>query len=333
LDHLPGVRAATFARVELVANYNWFDEILLPGETVATAASHEVMLQLVRENYFATMEIPVLRGRQFTAKDDRNAPAVAIVNQTFANELFPGDDVLGKRVRFTDSDRELEIVGVVADTKYGSQRENIEPMLYRYWHQYPASLGEMHFALRTTGEPTALAGQVREVIRGIDDDLPITQLGTQLARAETTLGPERQYARLFSVFGAVALALAGIGLFGVLAYSVSQRTKEIGVRMAFGAQVKNVIAMVVWQGMKLVLLGLAVSSLIGYGLVRLLNSEYFGPDSWQRKMKEQLYGVTLSDPLTLIVIAALLTLVALIACWLPARRAAKVDPLVALRYE
>ena len=333
LDHLTGVRAATFARVELVANYNWFDEVLLPGETVANAASHETMLQMVRENYFATMEIPLLRGRGFTVQDDERAPTVVIVNQTFAHQFFPGDDVLGKRVRFTDNDRELEIVGVVADTKYGSQREKIEPMLYRSWQQYPADLGEMHFALRTTGEPTALAAQVREVVRDIDDNLPITELGTQSARAQTTLGQERQYARLFSFFGAVALALAGIGLFGVLAYSVSQRTKEIGVRMAFGAQVKSVIAMVVWQGMKLVLLGLAVSSLIGYLMVRLLNSEYFGPESWQQKMKEQLYGVTLSDPLTLIVIASLLTLVALIACWLPARRAAKVDPLVALRYE
>ncbi|HEX3187484.1 MAG TPA: FtsX-like permease family protein, partial [Pyrinomonadaceae bacterium] len=332
LDHLTGVRAATFARVELVANSNWFDEVLLPGETAATAASHEVMLQLVRENYFATMEIPVLRGRQFTVADDGKAP-VAIVNQAFAQQFFPGEDVLGKRVRFTDSDRELEVVGVVANTKYGSQREKIEPMLYRYWQQYPDALGEMHFALRTTGDPSVLATRVREVIRGIDDNLPITQLGTQSARAETTLGPERLYARLFGIFGFVALALAGIGLFGVLAYSVNQRTKEIGVRMAFGAQVKNVILMVVWQGMKLVLLGLAVSSVIGYALVRLLNSEYFDADSWQQKMKGQLYGVTLSDPLTLIVIALLLSLVALIACWLPARRAAKVDPLVALRYE
>jgi predicted permease len=333
LDHLTGVHAATFARVELVANHNWFDEVLLPGETAATAASHEVMLQMVRENYFATMEIPVLRGRQFTVADNGNAPTVVVVNQTFGQRFFPGDEVLGKRVRFTDSDRELEIVGVVADTKYGSQRENIEPMLYRYWQQYPAALGDMHFALRTTSEPTAVATQVREVIRSIDDNLPITQLGTQTARAQTPLGPERLYARLFGVFGVVALALAGIGLFGVLAYSVSQRTKEIGVRMAFGAQVKNVIVMVVWQGMKLVLLGLALSSVIGYGLVRLLNSKYFDADSWQQKMKGQLYGVKLSDPLTLIVIAALLSLVALIACWLPARRAAKVDPLVALRYE
>ena len=182
-------------------------------------------------------------------------------------------------------------------------------------------------------DPTALATQVREIVRELDNNLPVTDVGTQSARSETTLAQERLYARLFSFFGALALVLAGIGLFGVLAYSVSQRTKEIGVRMAFGAQVWNVISMVVWQGMKLVLVGLAISMLAGYVLMRLLNSQYFGPDSWQQRMKEQLYGVTISDPLTLIVIALLLTLVALIACWLPARRAAKVDPLVALRYE
>jgi putative ABC transport system permease protein len=135
------------------------------------------------------------------------------------------------------------------------------------------------------------------------------------------------------VFGALALALAGIGLFGVLAYSVSQRTREIGIRMAFGAQVRNVIVMVVFQGMKLVLIGLAISSLAGYVLMRLLNSKYFGPNTWQQRMKGQLYGVTIGDPLTLVVIVSLLTLVALLACWFPAHRAAKVDPLVALRYE
>jgi putative ABC transport system permease protein len=170
-------------------------------------------------------------------------------------------------------------------------------------------------------------------VRDLDNNLPVTEVSSQSDRSEKTLAQERTYARLFSFFGALALVLAGIGLFGVLAYSVSQRTKEIGVRMAFGAQVWNVISMVVWQGMKLVLVGLSISALVGYVLVRLLNSKYFGPDTWQQRMKEQLYGVTMSDPLTLIVIALLLILVALLACWLPARRAAKVDPLVALRYE
>lgn len=331
LDHLPGVRSATFGKVQLIANDNWFSDFLLPGEVEGTAPERDTMRQMIRENYFATMEIPLLRGREFTTQDDLHALAVAIVSQTFQKQFFPNEEILGKRV--TLNKREIEIVGVVADTKYQSQRGEIEPLLYTPWQQDAEDLRMMHFALRTVDDSTTLGPQVREAVRGLDNDMPVTEVSTQALRSETTLAQERLYARLFSFFGALALALAGIGLFGVLAYSVSQRTQEIGVRMAFGAQVWNVISMVVWQGMKLVLIGLVISALAGYGLLRLLNSHYFGPDSWQQRMKEQLYGVTISDPLTLIVIALLLMLVALLACWLPARRAAKVDPLVALRYE
>jgi predicted permease len=333
LDHLPGVRGATFARVQLIANDNFFNDFLLPGETAATAPEHDTMRQMVRENYFATMEIPFLRGREFTQQDDSHAPLVAIVNQTFQRQFFPNEEVLGKRITFNYHKRDVEIVGVVADTKYSSQRDEIEPLVYTPWKQEAADIGEMHFALRTDNEPTALAIRLREVVHELDNNLPVTEISTQTARSQITLAQERLYARLFTFFGALALTLAGIGLFGVLAYSVSQRTKEIGIRMAFGAQVTNVILMVVWQGMKLVLLGLGISALIGYALIRLLNNQYFGPDTWQQRMKKQLYGVAMSDPLTLIIIASLLSLVALIACWLPARRAAKVDPLVALRYE
>jgi predicted permease len=333
LDHLPNVRAATFGRVELVANDNFFNDFLLPGETAATATEHDTMRQLVRENYFATMEIPFLSGRQFTVHDNQHAPAVAIVNQTFQRKFFPNEDVLGKHVTFNDPNRDVEIVGMVADAKYERQREQDQPLLYTPWQQEPTDIGAMHFALRTTGSPTALADQVREVVRELDSNLPVTQVGTQAARAQATLGQERLYARLLSFFGALALVLGAIGLFGVLAYSVSQRTREIGIRMAFGAQMAQVMRLVIWQGMKLVLLGLAVSALVGYALKRLLESQYFGPDSWQRQMAEQLYGVRVSDPLTFATIAMLLTLVALLSCWLPARRAAKVDPLVALRYE
>lgn len=333
LDHLPGVRSATFGHVQLIANENWFYDFILPGEVAGTAPERDTMTQVIRENYFATMEIPLLRGREFTAHDDSYAPAVAIVSQAFQEQFFPNEEVLGKRVILNYNKRELEIVGVVADTKYQSQRKDIEPLLYTPWRQEASEIGVMNFALRTVNDPTALTAQVREVVRELDNNLPITEVGSQTARSEKTLAQERLYARLFSFFGALALALAGIGLFGVLAYSVSQRTKEIGVRMAFGAQVWNVISMVVWQGMKLVLLGLSISVLTGYVMVRLLNTKYFGPDTWQQRMKEQLYGVTMSDPLTLIFIALLLMLVALVACWLPARRAAKVDPLVALRYE
>ena len=329
LDHVPGVQAATFARVELIADDNWIHDFLLPGETEATAQSHETMRQAVRENYFATMQIPLLRGREFTTQDDQHAPRAAIVNQTFQRKFFPNEEILGKRVTIKYHEREVEIVGVVADAKYQSQREELQPLLYTPWQQEDVSdLGEMHFAVRTTSDPTALAPQVREIVHSLDEDLPVTQISTQSARAQVTLGQERLYARLFSFFGALALALAAIGLFGVLAYSVSQRRREIGIRMAFGAQVTNVMVLIVWQGMKLVLLGLGVSAVIGYVLMRRLVA-----DTWQESITKQLYGVTVSDPLTLIVMALLLTLVALIACLLPARRAAKVDPLVALRYE
>jgi predicted permease len=333
LDNLPGVRAATFGRVPLIARDNWSNDILLPGETEETAARHDTMRQMARENYFATMEIPLLRGRGFTAQDDQRAPKVAIVSQTFAHKFFPNDDVLGKRVTNIDNKHEVEIIGVVADTKYESQREEIQPLMYTPWQQEGTVIGEMSFALRTTGEPTALVTAVHQAVHELDSNLPVTEVSTQSARAQATLGQERLSARLLSFFGGLALLLAAIGLSGVLAYSVAQRTGEIGIRMALGAQSANVLRLVIWQGMKLVLLGLAVGALGGYALQRLLASQYFASSAWQRQMAEQLYQVSGTDPLTFFVIAALLVLVALFACWLPARKAAQVDPLEALRYE
>ncbi len=333
LDNLAGVRAATFGKVALIAEDNFFNDFLLPGETEGTAVEHDTMRQMVRENYFATMEIPLLHGRGFTVQDDQRVPKVAIVSQDFARKFFPNEDVLGKRVTFNDDKREVEIIGVVADTKYESQREEIKPLFYTPWRQEDAKIGEMHFALRTAGEPTALAATVRQVVRELDSNLPVTEVSSQTARSQATLGQERLYARLLTFFGAAALLLAAIGLSGVLAYSVAQRTNEIGIRMALGAQTANVLRLVVWQGMRLVLLGLILGGLAVYALERLFASQYFGADAWQRQMAELLYGVTGTDPLVFAVIVGLLTIVALAACWLPARKAAKVDPQVALRYE
>lgn len=331
MDHLAGVRAATFAKVELISDDNFFNGFLLPGETQETTAKHETMRQIVRENYFSTMQIPLVQGRIFTAQDDQHSPRVAIVNQTFQHQFFPNEEILGKHITIKYKKREVEIVGLVADTKYRSQREELQPLVYTPWQQEASDIGEMHFALRTTNEPTALVYEVRRVVTELDNNLPVTEISTQSARAQSVLGQERLYARMFSFFGVLALVLAAIGLFGVLAYSVNQRRSEIGIRMAFGARVVNVISLVVWQGMKLVLLGLAVGAALGYGLMRPLVSNYFGLSSWQKSITDQFYGVTAGDPLTLTLIVLLLTFVALVACWLPARRAAKVDPLVALR--
>ncbi|HEX6284443.1 MAG TPA: FtsX-like permease family protein, partial [Pyrinomonadaceae bacterium] len=329
LDQVPGVRSATFGSVALIANDNWYTDFRLPQEP-EDAPGHETMRQMIRENYFTTMEIPFLRGRQFTVHDGPSAPNVAIVNETFVEKFFPGQNVLGQRIIF--SKRDVEVIGVAADTKYESQRKEIKPLVYTPWQQEAETIGTMHFALRTDGEPTALAGAVRQAVRDIDTDLPVMNITSQTARAQATLGQERLYVRLLSFFGGVALVLAAIGLFGVLAHSVSQRTKEIGIRMAFGARVSNVLRLVIWEGMKLVLLGLAFGTLLGIALQRLFAFHEFTADLWER-MKDQLYGVSFGDPITLIAIVTLLMLVALIACWLPARRAARIDPLVALRHE
>ena len=291
LDNLPGVRSATFGRVPLIAHYMYNTGILLPGETEKTGAEHITNRQMIRENYFSTMEIPLLRGRSFTAQDSAHAPKVAIVNQTFESKFFPNEDILGKRVVDPETKRDIEIVGVVADTKYSSQRDDIEPLLYTHWLQEGEEIGRMYFALRTAGEPTALVSAVRQAVHEIDSNLPVTQVMSQTALAQESLGQERLYARLLSFFGGLALLLAAIGLSGVLAYSVAQRTNEIGIRMALGAQTGNVLRLVVWQGMKLVLLGLTVGALTGYALKRLLASQYFERRAWQRVVAEQLYGV------------------------------------------
>jgi predicted permease len=332
LDHLPGVRAATFGNVSLIADENYMTDILLPGETEKTASEHDVNRQLARENYFQTMQIPLLRGRGFTIQDDEHAPRVAIASQEFARKFFPNEDVLGKHVTILFGRRDVEIVGVAGDAKYMSQREEIKPLLYTPWQQEGQNIGTMYFALRTDGEPTGLAASVRQAVRELDSNLPVTEVSSQTARADETLGQERLSARLFSFFGALALLLAAIGLSGVLAYSVAQRTNEIGIRMALGAQAANVLRLVIWQGMKLVLLGLMLGALAGYALIRVLASQYFANSIWQQ-MVQQLYGVKPGDPVTFGIIALLLTVIALVACWLPARKAARVDPLVALRYE
>jgi predicted permease len=333
LDALPGVKSATFGRIPLIAHYGWNVNILLPGETEKTASEHTTNRQMVRENYLSTLGIPLLRGRTFTSQDSAKAPGVGIVNQEFAKRFFPNQEVVGKHVNDPESKRDFEIVGVVADTKYNSQRDDIEPLLFTPWLQDAEEMGETYVSLRTEGDPTALANSVRQAVREVDTSLPVTEMSTQEDRSQRSLSQERLYARLLGFFAALALIAAAIGLAGVLAYSVSQRTNEMGVRLALGAQTRSILQLVIWQGMKLVLLGLAVGAIGGYALRRWMASRSAVQGSWQREMTQQLYGVAATDFIPLVVIAALLIAVALVACFVPAWRATRVDPLVALRSE
>jgi predicted permease len=304
----------------LIAHYTNNTDLILPGETAASTDEHLTNREVVRENYFATMEIPLLRGRRFNEHDDQRAPRVAIISETLARKFFPNEDPIGKRVGLDEkSIGKIEIVGVVRDIKYNSQREQDETLLYTPWLQELDNIGEMFFALRAQGDPTALATSVRQVVRETDTNLPLTRVTTQELQTREALTEERVFASLVSFFGALALVLAAIGLYGVIAYSVTQRTHEIGVRMALGAQTIDVLKLIIRNGASLALAGIAIGLGGAYAATRL--------------MKTLLFGVTPTDVTTFVIVSLLIFLVAVLACYIPARRAAKVDPLEALRYE
>jgi len=223
----------------------------------------------------------------------------------------------------SDNTRAIEIVGLARDAKYTRQRDEIPPTAYLAWLQELGAVGSLTFEVRTVGDPTSSVAAIRQAVREVDGNLPLNNLRTQMEQADETLSMERLFARLLSLFGLLAQQLAAIGLYGVMAYSVSQRTREIGIRMALGAQTGDVLKMVVGQGMLLAVLGMVLGLAGAYALTRWLRST----------MVETLYGVGVSDPLTYSLAALLLMAAALAACYIPARRAMKVDPMVALRYE
>jgi predicted permease len=332
LEALPGVSKVTFTNTALLsqgANTRGFylRETLnaapdANGRIKPTGSSHTLY---GRENMLETLEIPLLAGRSFSKQDDERAPKVVVVNQAFANKYFAGENPVGKRLAF-DSKKpdEYEIVGFAKDAKYARQRDDTPPTMYLPWRQTIGAMGFRNtFELRTTGDPSAAIAAVRGAVREVDENLPLTNVETQVERAEKTLRMERLFAKLVTLFGLLAQQLAAIGLFGVLAYAVSQRTHEIGIRMALGASQSDVLKMIVKQGMALSLLGVALGLGGAYVLTQYL-------ESWLG-LSKMLYGIQPNDPLTYGVVAALLTIVALIACYLPARRATKVDPMIALR--
>ena len=332
LEAVPGVQGVTFSRMPLLSQSSSSSSVFLRETLNATPDSEgritpsgEGYRHVVRENFLQAMGIPLLSGRTFGPQDDTSSPKVVVVNQTFANKFFPNQSAVGKRFTFdTKKPDELEIIGVSKDAKYTSQRDDIPPTVYSSYRQERPQSGAT-FEVRTTGDPSATIASVRGVVREIEPNLPVTNVKSQVEQADETLRMERLFAKLLTLFALLAQQLAAIGLFGVLAYTVSQRTHEIGIRMALGADRANVLKMIVRQGMTLALLGVILGLVGAYVLTKYL-------ESWI-SLSKMLFGVKVSDPLTYGLIAVLLTVVALIACYIPARRATKVDPLVALRYE
>ena len=272
----------------------------------------------VGPRYFQTMGVRVAHGREFTSRDTAGAQRVVMINETLSRRLWPGEDAIGKRLRLGGaSEPEAEVIGVARDGKYATLGENARPYIYRPLLQSYAS--KMTLVVRTTGNPETLSAAVREQIHSLDPNLPVSQITTLADRVDFALFPARLGAALLGAFGLLALGLAATGIYGVIAYSVSQRTQEFGIRMALGADGADVRRLVLREGLKVVLIGVTAGLAISLAVARLIAGF--------------LYGVGANDPLTFVGVASLLTAVALLACYLPARRATKVDPMVALRCE
>jgi putative ABC transport system permease protein len=268
----------------------------------------------VNQNYFSALQIPLLRGRNFTEQEVQNSELVLVVDQQLVDQNFPNEDPLGKRL-FTGMGHHYQIIGVASDIRHSSLADPPAATMY-----FPTrNSGRMNLVIRTQGDPLSLVGAVRKEVQTLDSDQPISAVKLMSDWVHSSAAASRYRTVLLSLFAALALVLAAIGIYGVMSYSVAQRTHEIGVRMALGARQFDVLKLVVRQGMLLVLIGVALGLAGAFALTRVMSS--------------LLFAVTTKDPITFGAVAVLLTAVAFIACYVPARRATKVDPLVALRYE
>ncbi|HXN51357.1 MAG TPA: ABC transporter permease [Candidatus Acidoferrum sp.] len=329
LSETPGVKSASYSMVPLLNDGLMITMFHWPGTPQDQNSEADVLG--VGPNFFETLHIPFLAGRRFNASDFKlsalnggatptSAPTPVIVNQAFVEKYLSKENPLGKQ--FGESaggagdppSPGYEIIGVVRDAKYNSLRREIHAMMYM-----PQSAGGASFELRTAADPQAILPAIREVVAQVNTNLPLFDVKTESEQIDRLLFQERLVARLSGFFGLLALVLACVGLYGLLSYEVSRRTREIGIRLALGAQPGSVLKLVLRQGIVLAIVGAGVGIGVAVGVTRYLTS--------------MLYNVHANDPLTMIAVAVLLTLVAFAACYIPARRAMRVDPLVALRYE
>src|SRR5215813_2229034 len=317
IQEVPGVQSASLVRGLPFSGNGGNASITLPDrEAPPKGQEPEVLFNTAMPNYFETMGIPLLKGRTFNNQDQLKTPTVLIINQFMANRYWPNQDPLGKQIKFDDGSLGT-IVGVVGDAKQYWIEEKQRSQVYATYSQQPGFFGTA--VIRTSVDPMSLVEPVRQAVWKVDSDQPMWKIRTVEFLVNRSVADRKFLLALMGVFAGLALVLTMIGLYGVISYLVNQRTQEIGIRMALGAQVGHILRMVLRQGMLLVLLGVA----LGLGAAWLLT----------RLMERLLFEVSATDPLTFAAIAVLLIAVALLACYLPARRATKVDPLVALRYE
>ncbi len=318
LRAIGGVRSVAWSNPSLMSPQRFSSEIYIQGRTYPERQGNPISGAIVSPSFFETMEIPLAAGRGFTERDTKNAPLVAIINEAAARLYFPDGSALGRRFgqELTESGQ-VEIVGILRDAKYNNVREAVPPTMYRSYHQGYA--GSVTFEVRTAGDPLTAIPAVREAVRAVDPNVPIINVTTQQQEVENRFRQERLFAQAGTMFGGLALLVASVGLFGLMSYSVARRTHEIGIRMALGAERADVLRLVMRESMILVLAGVL------FGLAAAIAAS--------RPIAGLLFGLAPADPMTIAAAIVLMLLLSSVAAYLPARRAARVDPMVALRYE
>ena len=323
VNALPGVRSASLAAYSLMSGNSSTSNISVEGYTPPPGQDMNIHVNVVGWKYFETAGTPMLLGREMGLQDTASSLKVAVINATMAHDFFGDQNPIGRRFGFGDDPKhsgDIEIVGVAADAKYSNLRQKPEPMVFLPVLQMRGDAAYVwELELRTAGDPRSAATEVRSALAGIDKGLPATKLKTLSEQVDDSLDQERTISQLSSVFGLLALTLACVGLYGVMAYRVARRTSEMGIRMALGAGSSDVLWMVLREALLLVLAGIAMGIPAAIGAGHLISS--------------MLFGLTPSDPVTISLATLLLVAVAVLAGYLPARRASRVDPMVALRYE
>lgn len=320
LESIPGVQAVSASRFAELTPGRSDVSISVSGYVAPPGGNPTVQENLVGPNFFRTMEMPLLLGRDFTIKDDVTMPDVAVISEAAALRYFGSQNPIGANVDLLEPGSQVQIVGVVKDAKYHSLREHTTPMIFVPFLQLaPERTPRLTFEVRTTVAPENMIAAVRQRIRRINENLPMADVKTLTKQIDQSLMQERLVATLSTLFAFLGLALACVGLYGIMAYDVARRTNEIGIRMVLGAQKNTVLRLVVGRGMLLALVGVGIGIVGALGLTRLLS--------------KSLYGVKPTDPLTFVIVSIVLSGMALLACYIPARRAASIDPMQALRAE